>query len=114
MQIPATFKNIGHFIAVAAKAIVKLSHNAPAALHAVEGTEGEVEALTAVVAPQAVIFEKAAYGALGVLGHIFDDANQAFDANGLNAALDAQVKADIIAAIKQFKQLPSAVATPAV
>jgi hypothetical protein len=65
--------------------------------------ESEVEAVTSVIFPPAVMIERAAFGLLGLAAAAAHDAQPAADANGLNITLDAQMVADIRALLAASK-----------
>ena len=79
-----TFKSVGHFFATAFKAIVK-------ELPVIEGTKTEVEAASAVLAPQALPFENAAYALLGEIGSLLTTGGEAAAAKLTNAGIDVSV-----------------------
>src|SRR5215831_9858097 len=54
-----------------------------------------IEAVTALVSPQAANIERVGFAVLGVVIKAIDDAGTAAGANGLNVTLDAQLVADI-------------------
>jgi hypothetical protein len=54
-----------------------------------------IEAVTALVSPQAANIERVGFAVLGVVIKAIDDAGAAAGANGLNLNLDAQLVADI-------------------
>ena len=54
-----------------------------------------IEAVTALVSPQAANIERVGFAVLGVVIKAIDDAGAAAGANALNVTLDAQLIADI-------------------
>ena len=54
-----------------------------------------IEAVTALVSPDAANIERVGFAVLGVVIKALDDAGTAAGANGLNVNLDAQLVADI-------------------
>ena len=65
-----------------------------------------IEAVTALVSPQAANTERVGFAVLGVVIKAIDDAGTAAGANGLNVSLDAQLVDDI-------KSIPSTVKSAA-
>ena len=54
-----------------------------------------IEAVTALVSPQAANIKRVGFAVLGVVIKAIDDAGAAAGASGLNVSLDAQLVADI-------------------
>jgi hypothetical protein len=54
-----------------------------------------IEAVTALVSPDAANIERMGFAVLGVVIKAIDDAGTAAGANGLNVSFDAQLVADI-------------------
>src|SRR5262245_3934843 len=68
-----------------------------------------IEAVTALVSPQAAKTERVGFAVLGLVIKAIDDAGIAARANGLNVALNAQLVADIkstASAVKGAAPLP--------
>lgn len=85
------FASAGHFFAAAFHDLQKALAFAEQAGSKVEGVEGKVEALTALLpnGAKAVEVERAAFSALGVLLSAVAATNAAVSADGLNIRLDA-------------------------
>ena len=84
------------------------------AIQKLEKSESTVEAITALIDPNAVNAERVAYALLGHVGEVLTAANAAADANGTNIALDAALVADIKAVLAPFHAKAQAlVAEPA-
>jgi len=109
-----TFQKAEHAVASVAHDIVKVSRAVVPVLQKVQGQESTVEALTALVDPNAVNIERAAFAVLGKVCVAVNDANAAIAANGINVQLDAQEVADLKAiAAYLATATKSAGATPA-
>ena len=65
------------------------------ALKKAQAVSSTIEAVTALVSPQAANIERAGFAVLGVVIKAIEDAGAAAGANGLNVTLDAQLVADI-------------------
>lgn len=85
------FASVGHFFAAAFHDLQKALSFAEQAGARIEGVEGKVEALTALLpnGAKAVEVERAAFSALGVLLGAVTATNAAVSADGLNIKLDA-------------------------
>lgn len=104
MSVVTTFKNLGHQIASLGQRFVSwVKKDADTAIAKIESEQETVDAILAVVAPQAQLIERAAYAALGVIGEDLDDAASAIAKNLLDKNLDLAVKNDILAAIQLLK-----------
>lgn len=111
-----SFKNIGHFFATVAGEVVKGARAVAGAMAKAQKAEPEIEAITALLFPQAVELERGAFALLGMAAQAVTEAGDAAEANGLNIALDKQLVADIkalIAAIDQYAKT-AGMAKPAV
>jgi hypothetical protein len=65
--------------------------------------ESTVEAISALVDPQAVNIERAAFAVLGTVIKVIEDAGAAGTAGGLSVSLDAALVADIKAILPAVK-----------
>ena len=85
------FASVGHFFAAAFHDLQKALSFAEQVGTKVEGAEGKVEALTALLpnGAKAVAVERAAFSALGVLLGAVSATDAAVNADGLNIKLDA-------------------------
>jgi hypothetical protein len=92
------FRNIEHAFASIAKDTVKTATLFSAIASRVEKAAPEVEALTEMVYPPAVLIERAAFGLLGMAANASTGISDATKANGLNLTLDEQ-------AIKELQQI---------
>ena len=102
-----SFKNIGHFFATMASDIVKGARAVGTVMAKAGSAETTVEAITALLFPQAVELERGAFALLGLAAQAVNATGAAAGANGLNLTLDAQLVADIkalIPAIEQYAQ----------
>jgi hypothetical protein len=79
-----SFKSVGHFFAKAFKAVAK-------EIPLIEGTKTEVEAVTAVVDPQVIPVENAAYALLGEISSLLTAGGEAAAAKLADAGLDVNV-----------------------
>jgi hypothetical protein len=99
------FRNIGHFFATVARDIVKGARAVASVMVKVEKVEPEVEALSALLFPQAVELERGAFALLGMAAQAVKEAGDATEANGINLVLDQQLIADIkklVQAIEEY------------
>jgi hypothetical protein len=92
------FRNIEHAFASIAKDTVKTATLFSAIASRVEKAAPEVEALTEMVYPPAVLIERAAFGLLGMAANASTSIGDAAKADGLNLTLDQQ-------AIKELQQI---------
>lgn len=83
-----TFKNLQHFFAKTAQAIVAAAKKLPGALEKVEETRAVVEGVTQVVDPAAVVLEDAAYSLLGAVLAAIHAGGDAVKAKLADAGLD--------------------------
>jgi hypothetical protein len=60
-----------------------------------QADQSTIEAVTALISPQAANIERAGFAVLGVVINALDAAGAVAGANGLNVSLDAQLVADI-------------------
>ena len=107
------FKNLGHFFAVAAQALVKAAHaaqralsaagkDAPGIAAAVSASEPLIEGFTAALVPGsagAIAVERAIFHVGGDAMAAVAAAGSAADANGLDLHLDQEVIAKVRAAL---------------
>jgi hypothetical protein len=99
------FRNIGHFFATVAGDIVKGARAVASVMVKVEKVEPEVEALSALLFPQAVELERGAFALLRMAAQAVKEAGDATEANGINLVLDQQLIADIkklVQAIEEY------------
>lgn len=98
--------SIEHGISTLAHDVVKGAHAVDAFLQkaVVKGAAAAptIEALTAMVDPAAVPFERAAFAALGLIAKAAGDADAAAAAKGLTITLDQQAWADFKAVSDQL------------
>jgi hypothetical protein len=95
----ALISSIEHSLAAAAIDTVKAAKFVEVSvlpvLKKAQADQSTIEAVTALVSPQAANIERAGFAVLGVIIKALDDANAAAGANGLNVTLDAQLVADV-------------------
>ena len=95
----ALISSIEHSLAAAASDVVKVAKFVETkVLPVLKQAQAEaltIEAVTALVSPQAADIERMGFAVLGVVIKAIDDAGTAAGANGLNVSLDAQLVADI-------------------
>lgn len=103
-----SFKNIGHFFSTVAGDIVKGARAVGNVMLKAQKAEPEIEALSALLFPQAVELERGAFALLGMAAQAVNEAGDAAAANGINLALDAQLVADIKALIQAIEQYAKA------
>lgn len=108
------FTNVEHVLATAASDVVKAAHfvedKVLPVLEKAEASAGTVEAVTALVSPQAANIERAAFALLGVVIKALDAAYEATEAGGVNVTLDASLVADVKAVAGALKAaMPSLV-----
>jgi hypothetical protein len=88
-----------HALAVAASDTVKVAKFVETkvlpVLKQAQADAPTIEAVTALVSPQAANIERVGFAVLGVIIKALDDAGTVAGANGLNVSLDAQLIADI-------------------
>lgn len=85
-----SFRNLGHYVAVVARDIVKVGS-------VVKQAEPVIEAVSAVVFPPAVVIERAAGGALG---YLVDAASKIAPVADGQVTLTIQIAADELADFK--------------
>jgi hypothetical protein len=107
--------SVEHALAVAASDTVKAAKFVETSvlpvLKKAQADQSTIEAVTALVSPQAANIERAGFAVLGVIINALDAAGAAAGANGLNVTLDAQLVADvkaIAAAVKAAVPLSAA------
>ena len=95
----ALINSVEHALAAAAIDTVKAAKFVEVSvlpvLKKAQADQSTIEAVTALISPQAANIERAAFAVLGVVINALDAAQAAADANGLNVSLDAQLVADI-------------------
>jgi hypothetical protein len=113
----ALINSIEHSLAVAASDTVKVAKFVETSvlpvLKKAQADQGTIEAVTALVSPQAANIERAGFAVLGVVINALDAAGAAGAANGLNVTLHAQLVADIKAVASAVKGAVPVAATPA-
>src|SRR5262249_60649982 len=91
--------SIEHAFASAASDVVKVAkfveQSVLPALKKAQAQETTIEAVTALVSPQAANIERVGFAVLGVVIKAIDDAGAAAGGKGLNLRPDAQLLADI-------------------
>jgi hypothetical protein len=87
-SFPSAYRNLGHFIAAAAKAFVAFGKVAGQLLAKAEAEKPIIEAVTRVNSPQAAEIEDTAFFALGVLGQALDGLEAAVAGKDINVQLD--------------------------
>jgi hypothetical protein len=96
-----------HAFAVGAQKIVSeakmITEKVLPVLKKVASSEKTIEDITAIIDPNAVNIERAAFAGLGVIIKAIEDAGAAAGENGLNVQLDAALIADIKAIIPAIK-----------
>lgn len=98
------FASIGHFFASVFHDVhVGLSYVEKTAIPAIQKAEPLIEGITSFIDPPAVVIERAAFQALGLISGAVHTADQAVLSNGLNVQLDAQTVAAFKALIVQFE-----------
>jgi hypothetical protein len=95
----ALITSIEHAFATAASDTVKVAKFVETSvlpvLKKAQADAPTIEAVTALVSPQAANIERVGFAVLGVVVKAIDDAGTATGASGLNIRLDAQLIADI-------------------
>jgi len=91
--------SVEHALASAASDVVKVAkfveQSVLPVLKKAQADAPTIEAVTALVSPQAANIERVGFAVLGVVIKPIDDAGTAAGANGLSVSLDAQLVADI-------------------
>lgn len=82
------FRNIGHFFAMVAGDIVKGARAVAGVMRKAQKAEPEIEAISALLFPQAVALERGAFALLGMAAHAVDEAGDAAAQNGINLVRD--------------------------
>ena len=104
-----------HALAVAASDTVKvakfLETSVIPVLKSAQANASTIEAVTALVSPQAANIERVGFAVLGVAIKAIDDAGTAGGAGGLNLSLDAQLVADIKSIVEAVKSAVHVTAT---
>ena len=100
-------KSLEHAYAVAAQDIVKAAKFVEGSvlplLQKAAANASTLEAVTALVSPQAANVERVAFSVLGTIIKTLEDAAPAAAASGMNVTLDATLVADIKAIIPAVK-----------
>ena len=95
----ALLNTVEHALASAASDVVKVAkfveQSVLPVLKKAQAEAPTIEAVTALVSPQAANIERVGFAVLGFGIKAIDDAETAAGANGLNVNLDAQIAADI-------------------
>src|SRR5215471_6829840 len=95
----ALLSSVEHALASAASDVVKVAkfveQSVLPVLKKAQAEAPTIEAVTALVSPQAANIERLGFAVLGLVIKAIDDAGTAAGANGLNVTLDAQLVADI-------------------
>src|SRR5215467_6448269 len=98
-NMSALLNNIEHALASAASDVVKVAkfveQSVLPVLKKAQADAPTIEAVTALVSPQAANIERVGFAILGVVIKAIDDAGTAAAVNGLNISLDAALVADI-------------------
>lgn len=89
----ALLSSIEHAFASAASDVVRVAKFV--VLKKAQADAPTIEAVTALVSPQAANIERVGFAVLGLVIKAIDDAGVGAGANGLNVTLDAQLIADI-------------------
>lgn len=101
------FTNVEHVLATAASDVVKVAKfvemKVVPVLKSVDAEASTVEAVTALVSPQAANIERLGFALLGLVIEAMDKADQAALANGLNVTLDKQLLEDVKAVAGALK-----------
>lgn len=101
------FTSVEHVLATAASDVVKYAHfveeKVLPVLKSVETEESTVEAVTALVSPQAANIERAAFALLGVVVKALEGLDDAAYAKGLDVKLDSSLVADVKAVAVALK-----------
>src|SRR6201996_1840290 len=103
--MPFTWQSAGHAFASLLKDVVTVSKKAVTVMSDVQSEAVLIEALTALVSPQAAAVEQIAFGALGELVAAVQATETAAGANGVNVSFDASVVAEVKKLIADFPQV---------
>jgi hypothetical protein len=113
----ALINSVEHAFATAASDTVRVAKFVETSvlpvLKKAQADQSTIEAVTALVSPQAANIERVGFAVLGVVIKSIDAAGAAAGANGLNVILDAQLVADIKAIAAAVKGAVSVTAAPA-
>ncbi len=109
-----SIQTIEHAIASAAQSIVHqaktISLVVIPALKKAQASETIIEAVTGVIAPNAVLIERSAFAILGRVLATISDGQAAVAAGGINIALDQTEMADLKSLAVSLKPAPAAAA----
>ena len=100
-----TWHSAGHAFASLFKDVVTVSKKVAIALSSFQNDAQLVEALTALVSPQAAAAEQIAFGALGELIAAVQATQTAATADGINVAFDASVITEVKKLIADFPEI---------
>jgi hypothetical protein len=103
--MPFTWQSAGHAFASLLKEVVTVSKRAVTVMSSVESEAVLIEALTALVSPQAAAVEQIAFGALGELVAAVQALDAAAGADGVNILFDAVVVAEVRMLLTNFPQV---------
>jgi hypothetical protein len=106
------FRNIGHFFATVAGDIVKGARAVAGVMRKAQKAEPEIEAISALLFPQAVALERGAFALLGMAAHAVDEAGDVAAQNGINLVLDQKLVADIKVLIEAIEQYAKSAGLP--
>jgi len=99
--------SVEHAIAIAAQKLVAeaklVTQTIVPVLRRAQASEATIESVTALVNPNAVVVERAAFAVLGKILAAMQDGQAAVQASGLNIQLDAQELADLKALAATLK-----------
>lgn len=98
-----TIESLEHAYAVALNDIVKAARAVANAVSTLIKAEPEVEALSAVIYPQAVPIERAAFAALGVLAKVAAEIGAIDTGKDVSVQISGQLLADIKALLPAVK-----------
>ena len=100
-------KTVEHAYAVASQDIVKsakfVENSVLPLLQQAQTNASTIEAITALVSPQAANVERTAFSVLGTIIKAIEDANTAASSGGVNITLDAALVADVKSIIPAVK-----------
>jgi len=100
-------KTVEHAYAVASQDIVKsakfVENSVLPLLQKAQTNASTIEAITALVSPQAANVERTAFSVLGTIIKAIEDANTAASSGGVNITLDAALVADVKSIIPAVK-----------
>lgn len=97
------FKSVGHGIGSIAKQTVKFAKISADEVAKLKPLIPQIEAITAIVSPQAAAIEDLAFHVLGAYGEAAQSVGDAVAANGVNVQLDKEVHDKILAFVASIK-----------